>query len=104
MDCSLVPKGFMFLVAKYELPRWLSGKESTCQCKSLRFNLWVGKVAWRKKWQPAPVFLPGKSHVQRSLVGYSPYGHSQTLLSDYTFTFIHLCVCLCVSVCIVYDG
>ena len=56
VDCSLVPKGFMFLVAKNELPRWLSGKESTRQCKSLRFNLWVGKVAWRKKWQPAPVF------------------------------------------------
>ena len=40
----------------------------------LRFNPWVGKVPWRRKWQPTLVFLPGKSHEQRSLVGYSPWG------------------------------
>jgi len=46
-------------------------------------NPWVGKIPWRKKWQPTPAFLPGKSHEQRSLVGYSPYGSwkSQTRLS-----------------------
>ncbi|CAI9169407.1 unnamed protein product [Rangifer tarandus platyrhynchus] len=38
------------------------------------FDPWVGKFPWRRKWQPAPVFLPGKSHGQRSLVGYSPWG------------------------------
>ena len=37
-------------------------------------NPWDGKVAWRRKWQPTPVFLPGESHGQRSLVGYSPWG------------------------------
>ena len=36
---------------------------------------WVGKILWRRKWQPTPVFLPGKSHGQRSLVGYSLCGH-----------------------------
>ena len=35
---------------------------------------WVGKILWRRKWQSTPVFLPGKSHGQRSLVGYSPWG------------------------------
>ena len=35
---------------------------------------WLGKIPWRRKWQPAPVFLPGKSHGQRSLAGYSPWG------------------------------
>ena len=35
---------------------------------------WTGKISWRKKWQPTPVFLPGESHGQRSLVGYSPWG------------------------------
>ena len=35
---------------------------------------WVGKTPWRKKWQPTPAFLPGKSHGQRNLVGYSPWG------------------------------
>ena len=35
---------------------------------------WVGKMPWRRKWQPTPVFLPGKSHGQRSLVGYTVHG------------------------------
>ena len=39
-----------------------------------RVYLWVGKIPWRRKWQPTPVFLPGKPHGQRSLVGYSPWG------------------------------
>ena len=56
-------------------PRWLSGKESACQCRRCRrhwFISWVGKLPWRRKWQHSPVFLPGKSHGQRSLAGYSP--------------------------------
>ena len=56
---------------------WLCGKESTCQCKRHRFNPWVGTIPWRKKWQPTPLFLSGKSHEQRSLVGYSPWGHKR---------------------------
>ena len=55
------------------LPWWLSGKEPACQHRSLRFDPWVGKIPWRRKWQPTPVFLPGKSHGQRSLVGFSPW-------------------------------
>ena len=50
------------------LPTWLSGKESTYQCGRVMFNLWVRKIPWSKKWQPTPVFLPGKFHGQRSLV------------------------------------
>ena len=38
-----------------------------------RFDPWVGKIPWRRKWHPTPVFLPGKSHGQRNLVGYSPW-------------------------------
>ena len=37
------------------------------------FNPWVGTIPWRRAWKPTPVFLPGESHGQRSLVGYSPY-------------------------------
>ena len=47
------------------LPRWHSGKESTCQCrrhKRHRFDPWIIKIPWRRKWQHAPVFLPGKFH------------------------------------------
>ena len=60
------------------LPRWLSGKESTCQCSRCRFDLWVGKIPWRRKWQPTPVFLPGKPHGQGSLAGCSPWGHRES--------------------------
>ena len=45
------------------------GKESACQCRRCEFDPWVGKIPWRRKWQPTPVFLPGESHGQRSLVG-----------------------------------
>ena len=57
------------------LPRWLSGEEPTCQCRKHGFNPWVKKILWRRKWQPTPIFLPGKSYGQRSLAGYSPWGH-----------------------------
>ena len=57
--------------------RWLSGKESACQCRRLRFDPWVRKIPWRRKWQPTPVFLPGKRHGQWSLEGYSPWGRKE---------------------------
>ena len=49
------------------IPRWGSGKESACRCRRHGFNSWVGKIPWRRKWQPTPVFLPGESYGQRSL-------------------------------------
>ena len=42
-------------------PGGIRGKESTCQCKRRRFDPWVGKIPWRRKWQLTPVFLPGES-------------------------------------------
>ena len=42
-----------------------------------QFDPWVRKIPWRRAWQPTPVFLPGESHGQRSLVGYSPWGHKE---------------------------
>ena len=65
------------------------GKESTCQCsksKKLRFDPWVRKIFCGRKWRPIPVFLPGKSHGQRSLVSYSPKGHKELDRTDYTHT------------------
>ena len=50
------------------------GKESTCQCRRCKFNPWVRKMPWRREWQPAPVFLPGKFHEQRSLACCSTMG------------------------------
>ena len=43
-----------------------------------KFNPWVRKVPWRRKWQPTPALLPGKSHGQRSLEGYNPWGHKES--------------------------
>ena len=54
-----------------------SDKEPACQCRRYKrcgFNSWVGKILWRRKWQLTPVFLPGESHRERSLAGYSPWG------------------------------
>ena len=65
---------FQLLSRLSGLLRWLSGKESACQCRRCRFDPWVRKIPWKWKWHPTPVFLPGKSHEQRSLAGYSPWG------------------------------
>ena len=46
--------------------------------RRLRFNTWVGKIPWRRKWQPTPVFLSEKSHGQRSLPGYSPWSRKKS--------------------------
>ena len=64
-----------------ELPRCASGKESTCQCgrrERGRFDPWVRKIPLSRKWQHTPVYLLGKSHGQRSLVGYSPWGQKES--------------------------
>ena len=60
------------------LPWGLSGKESACQCSRCRFSPWIGKMPWKRKWQPTPVLLPGKCHGQKSLVGYSPWGRKES--------------------------
>ena len=57
----------------WSFPGGSDHKESACQCRRPRFNLWVRKIPWRREWQPTPVFLPGKSHGQRSLAGCSPW-------------------------------
>ena len=64
-----------------ELLRWRSGKESAFQYRSHKFNPWVWKIPRNGKWQLTPVFLPRKSHGQRSLAGYSPSWNGFTLLS-----------------------
>ena len=63
----------------------LSGKEAIGQCrrrKRHRFNPWIGKILWRRAWQPTPVFLPGESHGQRSLVGYCPWGRKESDITE----------------------
>ena len=53
--------------------------KSVClQCGRPGFDPWVGKIPWRRKWQPIPIFFPGESHGRRSLVGYSPRGRKES--------------------------
>ena len=91
------------------LPRWYSGKESACQCKRHKrcvFDPWVSKIPWRRKWQPTPVFFPGKFRGQRSLMGYNPWGCKELDMTDWTFmqwviteksfhVLIFHCLCSC---------
>ena len=72
-------------------PRWCSGKEYACRCRRprrWRFSPWVGKIPWRRKWQPTPVSL-WKIHRQRSLAGYSPWSHKQLDMTEHTHTYMH---------------
>ena len=64
-------------------------KETACQRRRRGFNPWIGKFPWRRKWQPTPVFLPRKLHGQRSLAGYSPWGHKESDTTEYTHTHTH---------------
>ena len=77
-----------------------SGKKSPCQCKRCErygFDPWVRNIRWSRKWQPTPVFLPGKFPGLRSLAGYSPWGlqrvrhdwvHIHSLRYPHFFIFI----------------
>ena len=62
----------LFMRPSMDFPGGSSGKESACQFrrhKRCRFNPWVRKIPWSRKWQPSPVPVPGKCRGQRSLVG-----------------------------------
>ena len=75
-----IPKGYQIR----GFPGGPSDKEPTCQCKRCSFDPGVGKIPWRREWHPTPVSLPGKSHGQKSLVGYSPCGHKELNITELT--------------------
>ena len=56
------------------------------QCERPGFNPWVRNIPWRRAWQPTAVFLPGKSHGQRSLAGYGPWGHKELDTTEWACT------------------
>ena len=71
LEIANLPTGF---------PGGISGKEPVYQRRRLKrpaFDPYVGKIPWRRAWQPTPVFLPGESHGQRCLAGYSPWGRKE---------------------------
>ena len=88
-------EGIIFVICGHSLNiklRWWLRHWSVClKCGRLGFDPWVGKIPWRRKWQPTPVFLPGKSHGWRILVGYSSWGRKELDLTEWLhfhfFTF-----------------
>ena len=64
---------FVPRISSWGFPGGSRGKEPACRHRRYEFDPWVRKIPWRREWQPTPVFLPGESHSQRSLVGYSTY-------------------------------
>ena len=101
-----------YRLSPHRLPGGARGKEPTRQYRRLQkggFNPWVRKILWRRAQQPTPVFLPGESHGQRTLEGYSPQGHRDLNMSEvtqqqqqhicvhvyiYTNVFDLLCACI----------
>ena len=83
------------------LPCWLRWYRICLHCRRPGFNPWVRKIPWGREWLPAPVFLPGDFHGQRSLEGYSPCGHKRVGQDWATITFIFPMVMVnCPSRCI----
>ena len=63
-------------------------------CRRPGFDSGVGEIPWRRRWQPTPVLLPGKSHGQRSLVGYSPWGcGKESGMTEWLSTHVHVHAC-----------
>ena len=74
-------------------PGGTSEKEPACQCrrhKRHRFDPWVRKIPWRRKWKPTPVFLPGESHGPRSGVGCSPWGCKDLDMTESDLVLQHI--------------
>ena len=79
---------FLDILSSIGFPGGLSGKEPACQCRRRKrygFDPWVERNPWRNAQQPTPVFLPGGSHGERSLAGYSPWGLKELDWSDWAW-------------------
>ena len=89
-DPGIEPESLELQADSLPLGKLANGKQSTHQCRRGKrhgFNMQVEKILWRGKWQPTPVFLPGKSHRWRSLPGCSPWGRKE---SDTTERLTHV--------------
>ena len=95
----------------YGIPWWLRWQRVCLQYERPELDPWVRKTAWRRKWQPTPVFLPGKPHGRRSLAGYSSQGckesdtiyrlhfHFHVHIYMYVCMYTHMYLCLCMHMC-----
>ena len=79
IDCTWLLSLIIRLAAGFQGTQTLKNPPAV---QETGFDPWVGKIPWGRDWLPIPVFLPGDFHGQRSLVGYSHWGHKNQTLSD----------------------
>ena len=79
----------LLLPAAFNISYSSDGKSICLQCRRPGFDPWVGKIPWRRKWQPTPVFLPGKSHGWQSLVGYCSWGRKESDVTEQLHFHVH---------------
>ena len=94
---SMTPSRVKTLSASLYISGGAGGKEHACRCRRQESDPWVGKIPpWRRKRQPTPIFLPGESRGQRSLVGYSPWGHRESDTTEqlhiYAFSWLPVAI------------
>ena len=89
-ECTLYVYIYIYIYT-CGFPWWLRWQRICLQCKRPGFDLWVRKILWIKEQQPAPVFLPGEIHEQKSLAGYSPWGCKESdTTEELTHTHTHI--------------
>ena len=93
MKCLLSQELYLCMYVM-SLPWWLRRWSVCLQYGRPRFNPWVGKIPWRRQWQHTPVFLPGKFHGLRSLVGYSPWRCKESDMTEQLHFDFHFYVCI----------
>ena len=93
--CAVCIHSLQYQLPYAGLPWWLRRQRIWLQGRRPGFHPSVGKIPWRREWQPTPVFLPGEFHGERNLVGYSPWDHKELNMTEW-----RLCVCVCVCVCV----
>ena len=88
-------KFYVYTTDLQGLSRWHNSKAFASQCRRLKkhgLDPWGGKISWRRKWQPTPVFLPRESHGRRSLAGYSPRVTESDTTEQLHFHFHFHCI------------
>ena len=89
-DCSSVHvKALLCFKGVFPKTRWVKNPPQCRRNRSRGFDPWVRKIPWRRKWPPTPVFLPEKSHGQKSLESYSPWGRKESDTTEWLSTYFN---------------
>ena len=87
--CPYKEKGERERREGYQVAQWHRVYLKYRRCRGCKFDPWVEEIPWGRKWQPTPVCMPGKSHGQRSLMGYSLWDHNESDPAEHMHTRAH---------------